>query len=241
MVFETLEKRIILSGTIEAMTPLHIGAGAPPIKVGDIDMPIIKSPDGQPYIPGSSLKGKTRSEAERIARKQGLNPCRAPYVSEMCGTTKSGPEEFCVCCRIFGTASEKREGGSVASKVRFRDAYPLQRVDDFLVRPGVALDRETGTVAVGPFKIEAVPAGVKFGLEIISENLADDELKLLLAAIKSVEDSALGGSSTRGFGKIRMKFDKVYERSAKYYLGEEEEKVLEGEELERWLREKGGA
>lgn len=240
MVFETLEKRVILCGTIEAVTPLHIGAGAPPIKIGDIDMPIIKSPDGQPYIPGSSLKGKTRSEAERIARKQGLNPCRSPYVSEMCGTTKSGPEEFCICCRIFGTASEKKEGGSVASKVKFRDAYPLQKIDNFLVRPGVALDREMGTVAVGPFIIEAVPAGTFFNFEIVTENLTDEEMKILLAALKSVEDSALGGSSTRGFGKIKIDFKRVHERSAKYYLGEEEERVLEGEDLKEWLREKGG-
>lgn len=85
-----------------------------------------------------------------------------------------------------------------------------------------------------------MPAGATFGLEIVAENLSGEELKLLLAALHSVEDSALGGSSTRGFGKVKMNFEKVYERSAKYYLGEEEEKVLEGKALQKWLQEKGG-
>ncbi|MCD6242305.1 type III-A CRISPR-associated RAMP protein Csm3, partial [Candidatus Bathyarchaeota archaeon] len=83
----------------------------------------------------------------------------------------------------------------------------------------------------------AVPAGTKFGLEIVAENLSDEELRLLKAALKSVEDSALGGSSTRGFGKVKINIERVVERTAGYYLGEEEEKVITGEELQRWLKD----
>jgi len=237
--FEKLRERLIISGTLEAVTPLHIGSGKPELEIGQVDMPILKDPNGQPYIPGSSLKGRTRAEAERIAREKGMEVCTPPNVKTMCGTLKrnSNPEEFCICCRIFGTAGDV----SVASKVKFRDAYPLGKVESMLERTGIAIDREKGTVARGAlYTIEAVPAGVKFNLEIVADNLADDELRLLLAALRSVEDSALGGSSSRGFGKVKINIDEVCRRTAGYYLGEEEEQKLQGEELKKWLEEKGG-
>jgi len=237
MVFEKLEKRLVFSGTLEAMTPLHIGSGKPDIEIGEVDMPILRDPSGQPYIPGSSLKGRTRAEAERIAREEGMDVCSPPNVNNMCGTTKGEVEDFCICCRIFGTAGRI----SVASKVKFRDAYPIQKIEELLERTGTAIDRAKGSVVRGAlYTIEAVPAGATFGLEIVAENLDREELKLLLAALHSVEDSALGGSSTRGFGKVKINLEKVCERSAKYYLGEEEENVLEGEVLQKWLRERGG-
>ncbi|MEM3056415.1 MAG: CRISPR-associated RAMP protein Csx7 [Candidatus Bathyarchaeia archaeon] len=237
MVFEKLQERILLLGKLEAVTPLHIGSGRPEVEVGEVDMPILRDPAGQPYIPGSSLKGRTRAEAERIARAKGMEVCNPPNVKTMCGTRKRSVEEFCIVCRIFGTAGSI----SVASKVRFRDAYPTVRVEQLLERTGIAIDRTLGTVmGRALYTIEAVPAGTTFNLEIVAENLTDEELKLLLASLKSVEDSALGGSSTRGFGKVRMWLEKTHIRSAKYYLGEEEERVLEGEGLRGWLREKGG-
>ena len=175
-----------------------------------------------------------RQEAERIARQRRMDVCRPPDVKTMCGSTKASIGEFCICCRIFGTAGNI----SVASKVKFRDAYPLEKVESFIERTGIAIDRETGAVAKRAlYTIQAVPAGTKFDLEIIGENLSDEELRLLKAALKSVEDSALGGSSTRGFGKVRINIERVVERTAGYYLGEEEERVIAGEELQRWLKD----
>jgi CRISPR-associated protein Csm3 len=240
-VFKKLEMRLIFNGTLEAVTPLHIGSGKAEIDVVGAEMPVLTDPSGQPYIPGSSLKGRVRTEAERIARKEGIKPevCQPPDVRNMCGSKKSKVDDFCICCKIFGTAGE-RGGISVASKVRFRDMFPLEKVKMLLERTGTAIDRDKGSVYKGAlYTIQAVPAGTKFNLEIVAENLADDELKLLLAALKSVEDSALGGSSTRGFGKVRFNIESVKERTAKFYLGEEAEKAFSGEELKRWLKEKG--
>lgn len=235
MVFEKLEKRLIFSGELEAATPIHIGSGEREVEIGEA-IPILRDVDGQPYIPGSSLKGRTRAEAERIARKEGKKVCMPPAIDRMCGSTEGSLDAFCICCRMFGTAGKI----SLASKVKFRDAYPIRKIERDLIRPGIAIDRVTGTVAKGAlYSVEAVPAGSKFNLEIVAENLADDELKLLLAALKSVEDSAIGGSSTRGFGKVKLALNKVQTRVAKYYLGEEEEKVLEGEELKQWIRTGG--
>ncbi|MEM3401108.1 MAG: CRISPR-associated RAMP protein Csx7 [Candidatus Bathyarchaeia archaeon] len=232
MVFEKLERRIIISGTLEAVTPLHIGSGKLDVEIGEVDLPVLRDPRGQPYIPGSSLKGRVRTEAERIARKMGMDICEPPNVDNMCGSKKSRVEDFCICCKIFGTAGKI----SLASKIKFRDAYPLENVERLLERTGIAIDRGTGAVAKHAlYTIEAIPAGAKFGLEIVADNLSDDELKLLKAALKSVEDSALGGSSTRGFGKVKITIDCVRERTAGYYLGVEGEKVVSGEDAKRWL------
>jgi len=137
--FEKLEKRIIFNGTIDAVTPLHIGSGKPEVEVGQVDMPVLTDPNGQPYIPGSSLKGRVRAEAERIARQKGMVVCYPPKVDNMCGS-KGNINALCICCRIFGTAGNV----SVASKVKFRDAYPLDTVGALLERTGIAIDRETG-------------------------------------------------------------------------------------------------
>lgn len=234
--FEKLEKRLIFRGTIEAVTPLHIGSGKPELELGEAERPIIKDIREQPYIPGSSFKGKTRAEAERILRQEGVFVCLPPDVRNMCGTTKNDPDTFCLCCKLFGTAGRI----SVASKTRFRDAYPTKKVETLLSRTGTAIDRETGTVSRGAlYSIEAAPAGTVFSFEIVAENLTAEELKLLCAALKSVEHSALGGSSTRGFGKVKIDINSVVERTAKYYLGKENEREFSGESLNKWLAERG--
>ena len=200
MVFERLEERSIINGTLTLLTPLHIGSPKTEFELEKVDMPILKDTQGQPYIPGSSLKGKVRSEAERIARKEGKTICMPPDTKRMCGTT--APGNLCICCRIFGTAGENI---SVASKVRFRDAYPNVRVSETLTRTGIAMDRGTGTVARGAlYSIEGIPSGTKFGFEMVTENLAQDEWKLLKAAIGSFIDAGLGGSVSRGMGKVNL-------------------------------------
>ncbi len=52
-------------GQIELITGLHIGAGDIEMHIGGTDNPVIKHPfTFEPYIPGSSLKGKIRSLLE---------------------------------------------------------------------------------------------------------------------------------------------------------------------------------
>ena len=54
-----------ITGTLVLKTGLHIGAGDTEMRIGGTDNPVVRNPlDGQPYIPGSSLKGKIRSLLE---------------------------------------------------------------------------------------------------------------------------------------------------------------------------------
>ena len=54
-----------ITAEIELLSGLHIGSGNTEMHIGGTDNPVIKNPITQePYIPGSSLKGKMRSLLE---------------------------------------------------------------------------------------------------------------------------------------------------------------------------------
>ncbi|MCS7224044.1 MAG: CRISPR-associated RAMP protein Csx7 [Armatimonadetes bacterium] len=65
--FFKFESRTILKAILTMKTALSIGRGASLMPEGS-DLPVVKSPEGVPYIPGSSLKGVVRSYAERLLR-----------------------------------------------------------------------------------------------------------------------------------------------------------------------------
>jgi len=237
MSFDKLTERIIIKGQVILVTPLHIGSGEKDIDIGAVDNPMITDVYDQAYIPGSTLKGKIRSEAERIARSKYSYICYPPNVKEMCGSKEYSFDKMCICCKIFGTAGTSH-GISIASKVKFRDAYPTNKIETMLTRSGTALDRKTGSTYSGIlYTTEAVPAGASFNFEFVCDSLNEEEMRLLKAALKSVEDSSLGGLSSRGFGKIRFNIKEIIKRDPKYYLGEDKtEKRLSESELQNWLK-----
>ncbi|MBI4229137.1 MAG: type III-A CRISPR-associated RAMP protein Csm3, partial [Deltaproteobacteria bacterium] len=67
----TLNGKVVIEGTITAVTGLHIGGAATGIEIGGIDLVVARnSMNNQPYIPGSSLKGKMRSLLEKLEGKK---------------------------------------------------------------------------------------------------------------------------------------------------------------------------
>jgi CRISPR-associated protein Csm3 len=64
------------------------------------------------------------------------------------------------------------------------------------------------TAAANPRQIERVPAGAKFDFEMIytieNEAQAEEDLKNLAIALAILEDDALGGHGSRGYGKVRF-------------------------------------
>jgi CRISPR-associated protein Csm3 len=62
--------KVRLNSTIALKTGLHIGGGGENLDIGGIDKPVIRDPlTRQPYLPGSSLKGKLRAILERLLEK----------------------------------------------------------------------------------------------------------------------------------------------------------------------------
>ena len=95
-------------------TPFHIGGGV----TGESATikPLLKDGQGRPYLPGSTLKGVLRHEAERIVRALAGQDaaCRAPRAEVMCPHwPRFG--EFCPVCRTFGSPA-------FSSPFRFRFA-----------------------------------------------------------------------------------------------------------------------
>lgn len=69
----SFERRYLFIGTLVLKTGMHIGSGW---TVGSAsDDPVIRGPDGQPFIPGSSFKGAFRSIVEKMAPVVGLTTC----------------------------------------------------------------------------------------------------------------------------------------------------------------------
>ena len=204
-----IEKIISITGTTKLVTGLHIGAGKDSIEIGGLDQPIIKHPlTGEPYIPGSSFKGKMRSLLENF--KFIDNPETRKWLSDgkPCGCGKIG----CPACTIFGPHSNNQEPNLGPSRIIIRDCMLTFEFHERFrngklpmeVKYENIINRVKG-VAEHPRPLERVPAGVEFGLNIsfkVFENDSDDLLEYVFQGLKLIELDALGGGSSRGNGQV---------------------------------------
>lgn len=71
--FAEFRNRTWIRATLEMQTALAVGSRLSLDPVGT-DMPVIKDPEGRPFIPGSSLKGVVRFQAERVLRALNRKP-----------------------------------------------------------------------------------------------------------------------------------------------------------------------
>jgi CRISPR/Cas system CSM-associated protein Csm3 (group 7 of RAMP superfamily) len=81
------------------------------------------------------------------------------------------------------------------------------------IRDGVGIDRDTGTSRDGAkYNYEVTPAGTKFELYIIGDNLDDKDLSLFKLCINLLKsgDISIGGMTSRGLGSIRLIDEKLY-------------------------------
>ena len=60
-----LKTKYLFKGTLELKTALHIGGGKESFM--STDSPVVRTPEGDPFIPGSSFKGAFRSTVEKLA------------------------------------------------------------------------------------------------------------------------------------------------------------------------------
>lgn len=217
------QKNYIIRGEILCRTGLHIGGSKDSIEIGGSDNPIMRDPVTRlPYIPGSSIKGKMRSLLElELGIVSNGGPCK-------CGE--------CEICRVFGSAADS-SSSSGPTRIIVRDSFPTDETVEMWkessdVVEGAELKHENNlnriTSGATPRNQERVPRGSKFGFEIIvSEYDGDsDNLRIVLEGLRLLEDSYLGGSGTRGYGKIEFRDIKIIERPAEYYRGEAGESTM---------------
>ena len=202
----------IISASLELLTGLHIGSGDGQMQIGGLDNPVIRHPMTQePYIPGSSLKGKIRSLLE----------WRSGAVQEGPLSWKQRDRSGVMpILQLFGTSGSDQlstqEAGLLGptrlsfwdcpmnanSRERMRqDNIPLTEV-----KSENSINRISGT-AEHPRQMERVPAGVSFDFRLSFKRLDMDEpnlMEMVLAGLKLLERDSLGGSGSRGYGKIRF-------------------------------------
>ena len=204
-----LKKIKVIKGRIFCETGLHIGGSQDEIEIGGVDLPVIKHPiTKEPYIPGSSLKGKMRSTLERKYDK-------VTNKGEPCGCGK----EDCLICRVFGP--HKNTSHSLGpTRILVRDSKISQETrneyKELAVKGGVLplenkteniINRLKGT-AEHPRSLERVPAGSKFDTEIAVQIFEGDNEQDIIDFIKEglllVQETYLGGFGSRGSGKVKF-------------------------------------
>ena len=214
-----------ISGQIELLTGLHIGAGNEEVHIGGIDNAVIKHPHtGQPYIPGSSLKGKMRSLLEWRAGLVGITKGKPVAIDDLEKLSEQQKPQAETIIKLFGmagdTKNEKKAAEIGATRLAFWDCA-LNKEEWEKITPENSLytegkwentiDRITGvTVNGGIRQIERVPAGVffnfKLNIKVLTDKNGQNEnfLNTVLAGLKLLEFDSIGGSGSRGYGKIKF-------------------------------------
>ena len=182
--------------------------------IGGIDNSVIKHPLTQsPYIPGSSLKGKIRTLLEWRSGAVQSAPLTLKDVSK-------NPEEVKNILRLFGisgdTKNSEQEVAEIGvSRLAFWDCALNEdwekaiRDDNQLLTEAKSentIDRITST-AGNPRQTERVPAGAEFDFKLTLRQFEGDKpelLDLVLKGLKLLELDSLGGSGSRGYGKVKF-------------------------------------
>lgn len=196
---------------IELMEPMRIGGAGGGLEIGGVDSNLMALKDpvsGQPYVPGSSLRGKLRSTLEK---QNGLGrdgkPCE-------CGTRD------CPVCPVFGAHTSRRvDSGSsrlIVRDARFTEEYQktwaTRRVEGmplFEIKTENTIDRNRGT-ALNPRTQERVPAGASFHAELVLKVLSGDDDNKMIGNVKNAlailqRFDSLGAGGSRGSGRIAIR------------------------------------
>nr|PZN09514.1 MAG: hypothetical protein DIU64_08695 [Caldicoprobacter oshimai] len=172
---------------IEVMTPFNIASGEDSDGFVDKKTVLFK---GQPYIPGSTIKGKIRSNFCKIASIE--------HVDGICD---------CPACNIFGGQGFK------PSRIYVND-FTLEKCEakerkNLLIRFGNAMDRYKKTAKEDALFVTEVARPALFTGQItvyFDENTLNykEDLELAIRMIDSV-----GNGRSRGYGRVKVYLEEV--------------------------------
>ncbi|MFL5663652.1 MAG: CRISPR-associated RAMP protein Csx7 [Ktedonobacteraceae bacterium] len=218
-----LRNRYVFDGKLEMATGLHIGGGK--VTLSYTDSPVVLTPEGLPFIPGSSFKGTLRSTIEKMVASLptdlGLHSCGLPtkeIPDEPCPTARqkqiadarrANPNDsekileqarrnLCQTCQLFGSPF-------AAARITVNDLYLIN--DEWSgttqIRDGVAIDRDSETAKSGAkYDFEVVPSTTVFGLHLLIENATPQDLQLISIGLGEFVSGfgGVGGLRSRGLG-----------------------------------------
>ena len=190
--------KIKISGDILLKTGMHIGGSGAFAAIGAVDSPVIKDVlSGYPMIPGSSLKGKIRSLLARELNTVVIDP--------------DGDDERIL--RLFGSAGK---GKSKIRRSRLLFSDMVLANENELRKAGLQSMTEVKfensisrtTAVANPRQIERAVRGTIFELDLIyeleEENEFIEDMETLAEGMKLLQYDYLGGSGSRGYGKVEF-------------------------------------
>lgn len=211
-----------IKGKIILKSGLHIGAGDTEMKIGGTDNPVIKHPHTlEPYIPGSSIKGKVRSLLEMRSGLMGKTRGEPLALKDLQGLEGQQKDSCESILKLFGSSGADIDTAEDIgpSRASFADC-PLDKdwlnsaFDNNLplteIKSENSINRIEGT-ARNPRFTERVPADAEFTFSVSLKKMeADNDLEgVLLEGLKLLEMDSIGGSGSRGYGKIRLEFSDI--------------------------------
>jgi len=248
-----LKGKVVITGTLKALTGLRIGAASSGLEIGGVDNLVIRDPvTGKPYVPGSALKGKMRSLLTKALGKplKVLVPGRGDAPDIKIHWCKK--EEYrrdgapCPLCRTFGMAGEHAmeptrlivRDGALLEELEVTDedgnthARRWQEVTTDLPYTEVKWEAviDVLTAAANPRQMERVPPGALFDVEMLFSVYDNDDrecLRTLLQGIKLIEDDYLGSSGSRGYGKVAFGNLRLVWKPVEHYKDPETIKPME--------------
>jgi len=236
----------MITSTLRVITGLHIGGSDDTMSIGGINSSVAKREiytnldgtinyDGtgrrikEPYIAGSSLKGKIRSLLEHRFRL--ISAQKEIYKDDEPEKNQGKPidTDFYNKCKdndlkkkanliitLFGeSAGSKDSQNTKITRAIFRDAFLTKKSRELYLEGKISLSEEKAentinrvTVTANPRFMERVPAGVTFDFEVVLRSFEEDKdlplKKTLELGMKLLENDALGGGGSRGNGKIEF-------------------------------------
>jgi CRISPR-associated protein Csm3 len=217
-----------IGGIIRLKSGLRIGMSKDQMTIGDVDNPVIRNPlTEEPYIPGSSLKGKMRYLLEWHLGKDSLGNSYLVHEKQDKHVFAS-PDPNDPVGRIFGLAPDDR--GMEAARKRgptrllVRDAYLTEeskkRLEAMTARGGYLTEvkQEVFIPRIGgnanPRTAERVPAGAEFAFEMVYRVMDTgdggqtdrENFKHVEKALELLELDGLGGYISRGYGQVELDY-----------------------------------
>lgn len=199
-----LSKILTIEKIMRLESGMCIGGTDDEIRIGDIDKDVVRDPlTGEPIIPGSSFKGAMRSALETCLGKDAVCTCG---------------EESCLVCTIFGKGAKKEtEPKRQITRLIVPDAYLTRESSEMLkqflpmgteIKTENTIDRVQGK-SVNKRTFTRVPRGVEFRVQLVLQVFEGDNeeefKKCVEFALKLLEHRYIGGSGSRGYGRIKFR------------------------------------
>ena len=193
---KTILDKIIIKAELKLLTGMHIGKSNDFAPIGAVDSVIITDPvSKQPVIPGSTLKGKLRT---MLAKLETEGP-----------SLKKHDEDAEIIKRLFGASNPE----IIESRLQFYDIFlnnaeELKNKEMDLAYTEIKFENTINriTAVANPRQLERVPAGAKFDFKLVynceDELDLEEDIKNLAKALKMIQLDYIGGSGTRGYGKV---------------------------------------